>query len=167
MRAVAPARAAPPCAPLRARRCGACVAPPVARRRCRASALPQAWDQVPRVAAGALSEEELALRCAAGTPLLVSGAWPDLDPQAWLARLVSQLGSRRVVYQVQRSGVTELFEDELRGYLGEMVSESSHDAARFLFDEHALSGAPALRLSAPAWAVGADGDAFESGALCH
>ena len=165
----------------------------VARTRCAAAppSLPQsAWSpqpaQVERVSARELSPDELAARCAAGGPLLVADAWPDLDGPAWLGRLVTQLGTRRVVYQarapartqrqrcspadappssatiaqVQSSGETELFEGALRDYLGEMVEESTHDAARFLFDEGALNGSPALQLEPPPFAVGGAGDGF-------
>lgn len=164
MRASA-AGAAARAAPLRS-----CRRPRACRPRslaCRAAAAPlplSAWSpspaQVERVSARELSPAELSLRCAAGKPLLITDAWPDLDAPAWLAQLVSTLGSRRVVYQVQCSGETELYESALRDYLPEMVAESTHEAARFLFDEEALGGSPALRLAPPAWAVGAEGDGF-------
>jgi hypothetical protein len=72
-------------------------------------------------------------------PVLLTDVFPDADHGAWLAQLVASLGAARVTYQVQQpAGITELFRAPLRDFLAEMVAESSHDAARFLFDESVL-----------------------------
>ena len=124
------------------------------RRRCappRASAAASAATvlSVPRSSAARLSPADFAaLYDGRPTPVLLTDVWPGLDHGAWLAQVVERLGKRRVVYQVQRSGITELFEAPLRAFLDELVADSRHGAARFLFDEEALAGAPAaLRLS--------------------
>jgi hypothetical protein len=137
MRAAAPPLAPPPPPPASARRRRRrCPCPPASASSTASSA------SVPRVSARGLSRADFAsLYDGTQTPVLLTDVFPDADHGAWLAQLVASFGSRRVTYQVQRpKGITELFRAPLRDFLAEMVAESGHGAARFLFDEALLSG---------------------------
>jgi len=74
-------------------------------------------------------------------PVLVTGALPDLDAEAWLGQLLSCLQGRETEFQVQGDQSSELCVGTLEEAVNELVTDSSHGDAVFIMDEGLLADA--------------------------